>query len=747
MNMKSKIIINDDKIYFNKLLSMKKLILGLFIFITSLSVFAYAESIATLNSSMTVNQSLILSNLDSYRQTCIDETLNDDNLFGAYYVDDNIRPDFYYTYSNTNNSKVRGILDWSEILVYNPWTFVSNWQFSFLSNINPNLNPTITVYVTQMLNPVRIIWNSVWRANTAWMYILHWRYQTYTSAGSNSSNNYGYKTSLSQTNQTYYNKNLIYPEAAVDRYSCVKYFVAKCWDGVQDNESKNWNANTNGKNWILVNWKIIPWEATPPEEECDWTDGVPSWYTCNSSCQLVQINKSCLSIRYDFHLTGWVTNTVIVPPSSSPTTNEWNDVTITCNTSNFTKTPYVVFWQSGNMFAQNVASPANFYNLQPWSYQVRCVEGLGWAEIGGYCNGQINVNHLSPTLNINKYLLNNILYRSGDLVWFKVDFSNSWSWTAHAVIFEDILPLWLDYVSHTTVGIPSPSYFSVHFQGWHRLVTYTWFNLNPWQGGYMIITWRYNWNPLDRTNRSTIQSTENPIIYSNAIFNIYSPTTNLSIIKNINKSIFYLWENLGFTIAVTNNWPDVADTVQIQDLWPNISCIIPLWSRTSNMPLTFTNTSNPYTWMLNGPLAVGQTIYLYLSWVVANNTSCIGNYLNTWTLTYTINWQTKYWQDYKPFVVIGTPIVNVDFVKTLIQWWNKKWDAISFLLTYQNKGSVRLDSFDIVDYRPWLLNFTSASIMPNVQIPTANWQELRRFFNYPLLPWQWWTITLYGTIK
>ncbi len=143
-------------------------------------------------------------------------------------------------------------------------------------------------------------------------------------------------------------------------------------------------------------------------------------------------------------------------------------------------------------------------------------------------------------------------------------------------------------------------------------------------------------------NTSFIESAEViPALHSEAIFFCYSPTTNLTIDKTINKQIFYPGEYISFAIAVTNNGPDVAQSVKIGDIRPNPSCILSTGGRSSNMPLTLTNPTNPYERTLNTTLPVGQTVHIYLTGQVANTRSCAGNYVNTGTLTYVVNNVTK----------------------------------------------------------------------------------------------------------
>lgn len=103
------------------------------------------------------------------------------------------------------------------------------------------------------------------------------------------------------------------------------------------------------------------------------------------------------------------------------------------------------------------------------------------------------------------------------------------------------------------------------------------------------------------------------MIYASALFFAYAPSGNATVVKTSDKTSYYPGEDAKFTIAVTNNGPDTISNVTITDDRPNTTCVTPDSQWTSNMPLTMTNTTDPYAWNYNGSLAVGQTIYLYIT--------------------------------------------------------------------------------------------------------------------------------------
>lgn len=140
----------------------------------------------------------------------------------------------------------------------------------------------------------------------------------------------------------------------------------------------------------------------------------------------------------------------------------------------------------------------------------------------------------------------------------------------------------------------------------------------------------------------------------------------------------------------------------------------------SNSPLTIVNSSNPYVWKYNGTLAVGQTIYLYLTGQISSDPSCIGSYTNNASISYTINGTTQ--TGAAPglnFAISTTPTSTMSFEKRLISYGTHPGDPVVFELLYQNNGTANITNYDIVDYRPGTLNFVSASPMPTTQTTTS----------------------------
>jgi hypothetical protein len=184
--------------------------------------------------------------------------------------------------------------------------------------------------------------------------------------------------------------------------------------------------------------------------------------------------------------------------------------------------------------------------------------------------------------------------------------------------------------------------------------------------------------------------------------------------------------------------------VQIWDLRPNSACIFPATTYTSNYPLTVNSANPPYLRTLIPQLPVGQSLIINFTGTVANNPSCAVSYLNTGTLSYTVNGQTKTGISSVPFVV---STMSVSFVKTILQAGSTHGDSVTFALDYKNEWTTTLSTYSIVDYWPSTLSFVNASPMPNSQSMTVGWSLLNWTSLPPLGPNGTWRIIINGKIN
>lgn len=385
----------------------------------------------------------------------------------------------------------------------------------------------------------------------------------------------------------------------------------------------------------------------------------------------------------------------------------------TYNSSNWIRTIWTINkWESKSMTIK--AKVKNSWNYLNIAEVTKCTE----EDIDSTPNNHISteddqddaivtLGQEFTELDIEKTLIRDVPYQSWELVWFRITFVNKWPLVAHHVVISDFVPRWMNYVSSVIVMddwsiIPL---YEKTIENGIEVVRYKGFDLNINKWWYIILTWTSKWVEFinETTNIVEIRADE-WYDKSRAKFTIYSPTTVLTIDKTINKSIFNLWETVNFSIAVKNNWPTTISWLTIQDIRPDTSCIIPSATWTSDHALTMTNPNNPYTRTYNQTLNIWETINLYLNWQVKNDVNCVRNYLNTWTLTYSILWQQKFLRDVVPFSVIsGTwgevscRSISVD--KSIIQLdSNDNWSTVVTCNTNWWTGNIKIDCGNWTSY-------------------------------------------------
>lgn len=486
-----------------------------------------------------------------------------------------------------------------------------------------------------------------------------------------------------------------------DHTECKYYEISRCWDGIID--STYWEICDNWKN----NSDTVPWA-------CKLDCTLPTAKKVDLSL-IKDVNKAVVSSWENVIFTitvknDWPENATNVEvtdllPSAyiyvSNTVSQWS-----YNSSNWIRTIWNININERKVLTLT-AKVKNNWNYLNIAEVTKCWE----EDIDSTPNNHIAseddqddaaVSLISTEIDIEKKLVNNVIYQSWDLVTFRMDFVNKWPSIAHHVIITDYLPRWMTYVS-SAIKMDDwsiiPMYSSVTENNIDT-IKYYWFDLNVNKWWYIILTGISKWleRVSETTNNVFIKSDEDED-HSWAKFEILNPTTILSIDKTINKSLFNLWEIVNFKIAVRNNWPIAISWLQIQDIRPDTSCIIPSWTRSSDHQLIMTNPNNPYTRTYNQTFNIHDIINIYLSWQVKNDTNCIKNYLNTWTLTYNILWQTKYLRDVVPFSVIGQ---------------DNQCKSI-----FVSNTSIKLDSnyqwsTDVVCYTDWT-NW-------NIQIDCGNWK-------------------------
>lgn len=227
---------------------------------------------------------------------------------GYYYIYDNSTTvtvvDPYNVFQFNWNNNFTWKSNWKPSSVYKVTFVQKNWSFKMWNIVTWWYNGWITAQVAFRLK--RGAYSLVSWPNGS-KYTLYW----FPYGGTQ------------QQNGEYRLKQ--YNSALFEWLECFNYVVHYCWDGVKDTKSTiaayenewdniHWNANSvanefcddwalNGQPWhcsitcdgyvpvepVCGNWILETWEQCEPS----LPSTIPTWYICNSSCQLEQAGPMC----------------------------------------------------------------------------------------------------------------------------------------------------------------------------------------------------------------------------------------------------------------------------------------------------------------------------------------------------------------------------------------------------------------------------------------------------------------------
>ncbi len=673
---------------------MKKIVKNLLLSIVAITLFGFtfSQNVKTLNSNINI-VNINNTQANNYRQTCLAESNNDDNLRWAYYVWNSVSPKYGYSYSSSNANRARSVLDTTSMLIYNPGTFSTNWVFQLLSNITLNGGNT---KITRPNSNIPIINNTVWRNNIAWMFVLKWDYHTVLLWSANSSNFLWYRIDYFQNTPLYVQRNYSFVNSPVTRYSCVWYYVARCGDGVVDNINKTWDINTDGKYWIIAWWNLVQWSSWSPNEVCD--DGVNNGQVgyCNMTCDgyVQQIQAPTCSLN-------------IVPTQNSAYNIQWI-ITWTFNPTQINITPPLVNFPTHNI----TASAWTIVNIVPsgygtftasmtvtnsaWSYTCQdtfyvaqpetkvCGDGkIDWPNdngvyeecdngpsFGNWCNNQCKLMTPSCVL-----MADSQFQLIGNPVTFT---ANTDSW-ARYFSFN----LW-----DTVFGVPN--------------IIHT---------GNIIFPYQHTYTNMISYNQTLMVQNNHPVVATGVTRPTAICTWNIQVVPGCNVTV---------DPYIINLW----DTAQISwDIRPDF-----------NIP-AFMNVA---------PALVGtwpHNVY-YKTWhtYVGPNINSTGTYtfsINAWTINgypFSCTWNLYVWTQ---------PLLGIlDIEKVLLTTGSfLSWDFVDYRIHLTNIWSGIFYGANITDVMPTSLDLVYHNLVWAYPYQSAQWQDVygNWFFEYSgfdLAPWQ-----------
>lgn len=301
------------------------------------------------------------------------------------------------------------------------------------------------------------------------------------------------------------------------------------------------------------------------------------------------------------------------------------------------------------------------------------------------------------TVDMDDFIREEITVNPWDYIVYKLEFGNVWQVSATWIV-KDELPECITYVDSDIYGVTWANF--VHDPDFTTII-YRDFLLQPWQTWYVIITWQVS----DSNSCQSVMSYHNTWLFRFLSDNEWlesdviavRPSFSGSIVlfdKTWNKSLLQPWEDIEFTLTVTNEWPNEIENVIVKDIWPDDwTCIeykdwtwligpYPewaflqyLWNFSSPNRYEWKywynrddRTNNNQWWDDPNSISVPKSIlYAWESFSfkvfakVKDDPRCAWYYINTWVLEYDEWGKTHHLEDVHPFEVIGS------FV-----WWSCK---------------------------------------------------------------------------
>ena len=151
----------------------------------------------------------------------------------------------------------------------------------------------------------------------------------------------------------------------------------------------------------------------------------------------------------------------------------------------------------------------------------------------GHCSSTCTLG-TTPTgkLTLVKTLVTNKTYYTGDIVQWRIDFTNGGSTTVTQVDLEDLLPASLDYVSSQLFLAWATPTLWTGVLGWVTTIKYTNFDLKPGQAWYMLVNGKLN-RYLDTVNCSSLNAQGISPLGSCAPFVYGNPPSNTPLSCNV----------------------------------------------------------------------------------------------------------------------------------------------------------------------------------------------------------------------
>ena len=516
-------------------------------------------------------------------------------------------------------------------------------------------------------------------------------------------------------------------------WECINYRIFRCGDWL-----------LNGYNWST---QYDHWTSA---EECDpnLPSSIPNWYTCNSSCQLVQNtpNPQCNS-QYNWQTQ--YTNTTWFPWLNSWTPGlclEWN-------VTNFTGR-----WQGFGHTAHYTWSCSN----SAWS--TWCSVNQNWCGDGKVTNNEAcdpnDPNHAG--WNNNGYTCNSSCQLVPDPNQ-QPQCNSQYNWQT-----QYTNTTWFPWLNSWTPGLClewNVTNFTGRWQGFGHTAHYTWSCSNSAWSTWCSVNQNWCGDGKVTNNEACDPNDPNHAGWNN---NGYTCNSSCQLIPPQWEPIPYLlkqqktwgmanftsnqinveiWETITYKVNFGNSWT-VAATWEVRDILPpctnylTSSIVLPN-GVTYNWPITWPYWSQYMVKYKDFLLQPGQGWYMLIQaqirWTGTDwTTSCsnVRTYVNTWYFKFvwgnTLNSQVVAVRPEAP----GQPHLTI--LKELLTAWDMTaWSTVVYKITLTNDWNATYNNAYILDILPSAIQYQTSSIQNITNYLFEEWttwnnEYFIRYYNFNL---------------
>lgn len=200
------------------------------------------------------------------------------------------------------------------------------------------------------------------------------------------------------------------------------------------------------------------------------------------------------------------------------------------------------------------------WNVSIWNYTFYIDDiSRNWKRY--YCSDWLRLYEETKEwyLDVQKSLITTWKLMPWDFVDFEITLTNTWNWLYENVSVVDIMPLTLDFVSSNIIWTPNYNRYTWYTDDWNYKITYSWFNLEPWESITVNIRWQVKtWASVNYTTNC---------VYTDQDFDC--ATYYLSPEPKITKRQKNSSENTNFTTweIIVNTWDYISYRIDFENIW------------------------------------------------------------------------------------------------------------------------------------------------------------------------------------